>query len=277
MKRKLTTILYADGVGFGARMEADEAATLDSLRRAREVMRALFDAHDGREVNTWGDAVIAEFASVVEAVRCAVAIQEALARAAEREDELRFRIGVNLGDVMIDGENLFGDGVNVAERLQSLARPGGVTVSGAVRDLAHKQLALGFDFAGEQRVKSLAEPVSSWAVRMGDNAPPPPPPPPGGASPERFAADADPQAGPADPAAAQERTARIVQWLQARLGRFLDWYGAQPKRVRGASGMVLFFFGLNAFTSGLSTPWFVFPSLPFLLYILMNAKRRPTT
>lgn len=260
MRRKLTTLLYADGVGFGARMEADEAATLESLRRAREVMRGLFDAHDGREVNTWGDAIIAEFASVVEAVRCAVAIQEALARAAEGEDELRFRIGVNLGDVMIDGENLFGDGVNVAERLQSLAEPGGVMVSGAVRDLAHKQLALGFDFAGDQRVKSLAEPVSSWSVRMGANAPP-------------EDEDRTPETE-ADPTAAQERTARAISWVQTRLSRFQDWYGAQPRKVRRASGLVLLFFGLNAFTSGLSTPWFVFPSLPFAIYIWRNAKTR---
>ncbi|MEM6744928.1 MAG: adenylate/guanylate cyclase domain-containing protein, partial [Pseudomonadota bacterium] len=164
MKRKLTTILYADGVGFGARMEADEAATLESLQRARAVMRERFAAHDGREINTWGDAVIAEFASVVEAVRCAVAIQEALETPGLGRDELPFRIGVNLGDVMIDGENLFGDGVNVAERLQALAEPGGVMVSGAVRDLAHKQLAFEFDFAGEQRVKSLEEPVAAWTL-----------------------------------------------------------------------------------------------------------------
>ena len=133
MRRKLTTILFADGVGFGAHfgahVEADEDAALERLRRARRVMRELFARHDGREVNTWGDAVIAEFASVVEAVRCAAAIQNALGaedRGGAPGDEgagegppMAFRIGVNLGDVMIDGDDLFGDGVNVAERLQA--------------------------------------------------------------------------------------------------------------------------------------------------------------
>ncbi|MEM1314266.1 MAG: adenylate/guanylate cyclase domain-containing protein [Pseudomonadota bacterium] len=252
MKRKLTTILYADGVGFGARMEADEAATLDSLRRARAVMRALFDDHDGREVNTWGDAVIAEFASVVEAVRCAVAIQEALESASRGADELRFRIGVNLGDVMIDGENLFGDGVNVAERLQSLAEPGGVMVSGAVRDLAHKQLAFGFDFAGEQHVKSLEEPVSTWRLRRGGanaEADPAPPPP------------------PIELNRAERGAAGAFAWVTRALNRWGAWYLQQPRKVRRAAGMIAVFFTINALFTGIATPWFVFPSIPFALYV----------
>jgi Adenylate cyclase, family 3 (some proteins contain HAMP domain) len=114
------------------------------------------------------------------AVRCAAAIQEALGAGADGAaagPRLAFRIGVNLGDVMIDGDDLFGDGVNVAERLQALAAPGGVMVSGAVRALAHKQLAFGFDYPGAQQVKSLAEPVEAWALRLdGANRAEPGPP-----------------------------------------------------------------------------------------------------
>ena len=248
VKRKLTTILYADGVGFGARMEADEAATLDSLQRARAIMRELFAAHDGRELNTWGDAVIAEFASVVEAVRCGVAIQEALETASLGRDELRFRIGVNLGDVMIDGDNLFGDGVNVAERLQALADPGGVMVSGAVRDLAHKQLAFGIDFVGEQHVKSLEEPVAAWKLRLSRaNAPP------------------DPDAAALN--RAERAAAAGVEGAHGALRRWGAWYLQQPRKVRRAAGMIVMFFAINVLFSGIANPWFLFPSIPFAIYI----------
>ena len=125
-----------------------------ALARRREIMAELFDRHDGRQVNTWGDAVIAEFSSVVEAVRCAIDIQEAVATENTLSPPaLEFRIGVNLGDVMLDGQDIYGDGVNVAARLQELSEPGGVIVSGAVHDLTHKQIAIGFDFMGEQKVR----------------------------------------------------------------------------------------------------------------------------
>ncbi len=245
MKRKLTTIFYADAVGFSHQMETDEAATLERLRRARSLMRECFERHDGREVNTWGDAVIAEFASVVEAVRCAVSVQEAM-EGGEHEPRLRFRIGVNLGDVMIDGDNLYGDGVNVAERLQSLAEPGGVMVSGAVRDLTWKQLAVGFDYAGEQPVKSLEEPVACWRTRMGENRPPEPEPEEDAPPPEA--------AGPVE--------------------RWVGWFRSQPRAVRRAAGMIVFFFTINVVFGGLSTPWFIFPSIPFALLILRKGEGR---
>ncbi len=254
MKRKLTTILYADGVKFGARMEADEAGTLARLNRARGVMRSLFETHDGREVNTWGDAVIAEFPSVVEAVRCAVAIQEALAAGTESgsgaDEPLRFRIGVNLGDVMIDGEDIYGDGVNVAERLQALAEPGGVMVAGAVRDLAHKQLAFGFDYAGPQQVKSLTEPVPAWSVRIGG----------------RNAPEAAKGAESRDDAE-RPRSARVGAAVETGWERWAHWYSAQPRGVRRAAGFILFFFVLNVLFSGIATPWFVFPAAPFAFYV----------
>ena len=126
MKRKLTTIFCADVQSYSAMMAGDEAETLARLRRYRSIMGELFERHEGHKVNTWGDAVIAEFSSVVEAVRCAVEIQDAIG--AENRDlpgnkQMWFRIGINLGDVMQDGGDLYGDGVNVAARLESLADP----------------------------------------------------------------------------------------------------------------------------------------------------------
>jgi adenylate cyclase len=169
LKRKLTTILVADAKGYSALMAADEAGTLERLRRYRSIMSSLFERHEGRQVNTWGDAVIAEFSSVVEAVRCAVEIQDCVNgenRDLPRSQQMWFRIGVNLGDVMVDGTDLYGDGVNVAARLEALAEPGGIIVSGTVYNLARKQLALAFDFVGDQEVKNLDEPVPSYRVRM---------------------------------------------------------------------------------------------------------------
>jgi len=129
----------------------------------------LVERHDGRIVNTWGDAVIAEFASVVEAVQCAVEIQQEISSqnsAPADAPQMRFRIGINLGDVMVDGSDIFGDGVNIAARLQELAEPGGVVISASVYDQVHNKLSLGFDCLGLQEMKNVA-PVTSYRVTMG--------------------------------------------------------------------------------------------------------------
>ena len=147
-KRKLTTIFCADAVQYGALMAADEDGTLARLQEYRDLMNEQFARFEGREINTWGDAIIAEFDSVVEAVRCAVEIQTALgSRNAMLPDDtkLQFRIGINLGDVIHQGDNIYGDGVNVASRLEALADPGGIMVSKSVHDFAARQLAVGFD------------------------------------------------------------------------------------------------------------------------------------
>jgi adenylate cyclase len=151
VKRRLTTILCADVHGYSRLMAADEAGTLGTLRRYRSAIAGLVERHDGRIVNTWGDAVIAEFASVVEAVQCAVEIQQEI---------------FNLGDVMVDGSDIFGDGVNIAARLQDLAEPGGVVVSASVYDQVHNKLSVGFDCLGQQQMKNVA-PVVSYRVTMG--------------------------------------------------------------------------------------------------------------
>ncbi|MCP3459866.1 adenylate/guanylate cyclase domain-containing protein [Bradyrhizobium sp. CCGUVB23] len=170
VKRRLTTVLCADVHGYSRLMGADEAGTLEMLRRCRTAIAGLVERHDGRIVNTWGDAVIAEFASVVEAVQCAVEIQQEVSSQNSapppHAPQMRFRIGVNLGDVMVDGSDIFGDGVNIAARLQELAEPGGVVISASVYDQVHNKLSLGFDCLGQQQMKNVA-PVTTYRVTVG--------------------------------------------------------------------------------------------------------------
>ena len=168
VKRKLAAILSADVKGYSRLMAADEEGTLRTLNAYRQEIDALVAGRDGRIVGTAGDSVRAEFPSAVEAARCAVEIQEELAaRNGElpKDRRLEFRIGINLGDVMVEGDDLLGDGVNVAARLQSLAEPGGIYVSGGIHDQIKGKLPFGADFLGEQTVKNIAEPVRVYRLR----------------------------------------------------------------------------------------------------------------
>ncbi len=161
MERKLTAILCADVFGYSRLMGENEEATLSTLSSYRKLIDSLIEQHRGRFVNSAGDSVVAEFASVVDAVQCAVVIQGTLkAENATRQPERRmeFRIGVNLGDVMEEGGQIYGDGVNVAARLESLAEPGGICISGKVHEEIGDKLALGYEDLGEQSVKNIAKP-----------------------------------------------------------------------------------------------------------------------
>jgi adenylate cyclase len=186
--RKLTTILCADVEGYTRLMERDEHATLDLLKRHRGAMSALIQRHHGRVVNTWGDALLADFPSVVEAVQCAVETQRELRARNETlaaDSRLAFRIGINLGDVMVDGDDIYGEGVNVAARLQSLAEPGGIIISDTVHAQVRGKLSVGYDFVGPQKVKNVAEPVPAFRVTL-DGSPGRPPPAPIAASASRL-------------------------------------------------------------------------------------------
>lgn len=166
-KRKLAAILHADVVGYSRSMGEDEAGTHARLMAQRQVVEATVKRHEGRIVGTAGDAVLAEFASVVEALGAAVEMQAELgARGAEEpaEHRLPLRIGINVGDVIADGDDIFGDGVNVAARVQTLAEPGGIAVSGAARDQAGNRLGLTFRDQGEHRVKNIEEPIRVYTV-----------------------------------------------------------------------------------------------------------------
>jgi len=168
VQRKLTTILAADAAGYSSVMEADEVRTLTDLRAARGVFSQFIARHHGRIANTAGDGLIAEFPSVVEAVQCAIEVQRELG---EAQSGLRFRIGVHLGDVMVDGDDLLGEGVNLAARLQCMAEPGGILISQQVYDQVQKKLSVGFSCLGEKRPKNFAESVVVYSVGESDAAP----------------------------------------------------------------------------------------------------------
>jgi adenylate cyclase len=167
-KRKLAAILSADMKGYSRLTEADEEGTHRTLKAYRDAMAALIARHDGRVAGTAGDSVLAEFMSSVEAVRCAAAVQDELAkRNAElpQNKRLEFRIGINLGEVILECDGIYGDSVNVAARLQALAEPGGICVSGSVYDQVRDKLPFGYAFMGEQRLKNIEKPVRLFSVR----------------------------------------------------------------------------------------------------------------
>jgi class 3 adenylate cyclase/TolB-like protein/Tfp pilus assembly protein PilF len=168
--RRLVAILAADVVGYSRLMGADEEGTHERLTtHFRELIHPKVREHHGRIVKTTGDGLLAEFASVVDAVRCAGEIQHAMVdRDLDLTDErrLRFRIGVNLGDVIADGDDIYGDGVNIAARLEALAKPGGICVSGTVRDHIGDRLPYAFEDMGEQSVKNIVRPVRVYRVRL---------------------------------------------------------------------------------------------------------------
>jgi TolB-like protein/class 3 adenylate cyclase len=168
-KRKLTAVLSADVAGYSRLMAEDESATVKTLETYREVMSTLIKQHRGRVIDSPGDNLLAEFTSVVDAVQCAVAVQkEFQARNAQLPENRRmeFRIGVNLGDVIEEGERIYGDGVNIAARLEALAEPGGICVSKTAFDHIESKLPLGYHYLGEQEVKNIPKPVGAYRVVM---------------------------------------------------------------------------------------------------------------
>ena len=168
-KRKLTAILSADAAGYSRLMGEDEAATVRTLETYRRVISDLIQQHRGRVVDSPGDNMLAEFASVVDAVQCAVAVQKEIqARNLELPEtrRMQFRIGINLGDVIEEEDRLYGDGVNIAARLESLAEPGGICVSKTAFDHIETKLPLGYEYLGEQTVKNIAKPVCAYKVLM---------------------------------------------------------------------------------------------------------------
>ena len=168
-KRKLSAILSADVAGYSRLMGEDEAATVRTLEAYKEIMFSLIKQHRGRVIDSPGDNLLAEFASVVDAVQCAVAVQKELqARNADLPENRRmqFRIGINLGDVIEEGDRIYGDGVNIAARLESCADPGGICISKTAFDQIETKLPLGYEFLGEQEVKNIARPVGAYRVLM---------------------------------------------------------------------------------------------------------------
>jgi len=252
VRRRLTTVLSADVEGYSRLMETDEAGTLDTLRQYRAAMTRLIERHDGRVVNTWGDAIIAEFASVVEAVQCAVETQQELSAqndALPDAKRMRFRIGINLGDVMVEGDDVYGDGVNIAARLQQLAEPGGILISGPVYDQVHNKLSISFDPLGPQHVKNVSNPVLSYRVNAGD-------------------------ATVKDSGSAREAkpapSARQAEERQGAANSIAFWYQKVPRPILAICAIIVFLFLINLF-SGLDDIWFHWPALPLILIVVLWA------
>ena len=269
VKRRLTTVLCADVHGYSRLMEADEAGTLETLRRYRTAMTGLVERHDGRIVNTWGDAVIAEFASVVEAVQCAVEIQQEISN--QEPDPtlapMRFRIGINLGDVMVDGSDIYGDGVNIAARLQQLAEPGGVVVSGSVYDQVYNKLSLGFDCLGRQQMKNVA-PVISYRVTMSGRA--------GGGRRSPIYESPTSQTDAVGASEAEAPWIRDRQEPPAGIRFVSDWLANLPRPIAVILAVAGFLGLINVF-SGLHKIWFHWPvaSLLFIAILWTVLRRKP--
>src|SRR5436309_13506168 len=179
VERRLAAIVAADVAGYSRLMGEDEEGThaaFTALRR--EVSDPKIAEHRGRIVKTTGDGLLVEFPSVVDAVRCAVELQREMALRNDgvpKERRIEFRIGINLGDIIIDKDDIYGDGVNVAARLEALAEPGGICVSRVVRDQVRDKVDFGFEDLGEQQVKNIARPIRVYRVRPESPLPNPPP------------------------------------------------------------------------------------------------------
>src|SRR5262245_26078682 len=167
VSRRLVAVFAADVEGYSRLMGADEVGTLKGLTERRAILDRWIGDHGGRIANTAGDSVLAEFGSAVDAVQCAVEAQAALAEANSNlapDRRISFRIGIHIGDVMVRAGDLFGDSVNIAARLQSIAEPGGVCISGATYDQVRKVLPMTFVDLGVQQVKNIQEPIRAYQV-----------------------------------------------------------------------------------------------------------------
>ena len=246
-ERKLTTILSADAVGYSRMMGRDETGTFATLKAYRDLAADRISHHRGRVVNTAGDSILAEFPSVVKTMECAVEIQRTIAErnaTLPKDRQMWFRIGVNLGDVMIDNDDLFGDGVNVAARLQAMADPGGIFISGTVFDHVKDRLGVSFDALGKQTIKNMPSQVPVYRVVL---------------EPGR-----EPTGGDAPPLQAQPDAFELKRQIKSeeRLHRF--WISTAFNGT-----LILFLFGINIFAG--DEFWFQWPALVILLiYALRN-------
>jgi adenylate cyclase len=239
-ERKLTTILSADAVGYSRLMGQDEGGTFQTLKAYRDLTAERIAHHRGRVVNTAGDSILAEFPSVVRAVECAVETQRMIAErnaALSQDKQMWFRIGVNLGDVMIDGNDLFGDGVNVAARLQAMADPGGILISGTVFDHVKDKLSVSFDALGVRPVKNMSAEVPVYRVVL-----------------EHDLAE---RVQPQQPVFATASVGTMAPPKRALLRRFYV-----SSAIAGV--VIVFLFGINMATDR-SDLWFQWPALIILL------------
>jgi class 3 adenylate cyclase len=262
-KRKLSAIFSADAVGYSRLMRQDEPATVQTLTAYREMISTLIKQHHGRVVDSPGDNVLAEFASVVDAVQSAVAIQRELRlRNAQLASDRRmeFRIGINLGDVIADGDRIYGDGVNIAARLEGIAEPGGICISRTAYDQIEDKLPFGYEYLGQKEVKNIPKPVHAYKVLLE----------PDDAKPSFEEPASDTKAQPQ-----QERAVPDVE-LEDRLGQRNK--EAFKRHLRTYVGVIGFLFIVNLLTGG--SYWFYWPALAWGLGLFLHwshghARHRP--
>ena len=260
LDRKLTTILCADVAGYSRLMNNDEGKTLDRLKATREIFREVIERHGGRIVNMTGDGLVSEFSSVVKAVQCAVEVQNKINKdstALPADDRMLYRIGINLGDVIIEGDDIFGDGVNVAARLESMAPVGGICISGSVFEHVKNKLPRDFKFLGNREVKNIAEPVAVYSLTLSE-----------GPRKQRHSSPSPhiPQSEPAstDPEEDTEEDKRIRAYVKRQAGFY--------RRALTFGTIIFFLFIINLSTSP-DYWWFLWPAGPFLFILIMDAVR----
>src|SRR5215475_11101518 len=172
VERRLAAVLAADVAGYSRLMGADEVGTVRTLREHRAVADDLVAKHGGRIVKTTGDGLLLEFPSVVDAVECAVAVQAVMAdrnQGVAEDRRMLFRIGINLGDILIEGDDILGDGVNIAARLESIAEPGGICISSSAYEQVRGKVPVDFTDLGEESLKNIARPIHAYAVGLSAN------------------------------------------------------------------------------------------------------------
>jgi adenylate cyclase len=255
LDRKLTTILCADVSGYSRLMNEDEGKTLDHLKSTRDIFRDFIGQYGGRIVNMTGDGLVCEFSSVVKAVQCAVEVQNKINKnnnPLPPSDRMLYRIGINLGDVIIEGDDIFGDGVNVAARLEAMAPVGGICISGSVFEQIKNKLPRNFEFLGNKEVKNIAEPIAIYSLSLTEN----PTPSRGGQ-----------QATPSAPDRQTQETGEDEQ-IRAYVKRQDTFY----RRAMSFGAIILFLFIINMVTSS-DYWWFLWPAAPFAFILLMEAIR----
>jgi class 3 adenylate cyclase len=252
-KRKLTAIFSADAAGYSRLMRQDEPATVQTLTAYREVISTLIKQHHGRVVDSPGDNVLAEFASVVDAVQSAVAIQRELKlRNAQLATDRRmeFRIGINLGDVIAEGDRIYGDGVNIAARLEGLAEPGGICISRTAYDQIEDKLPFGYEYLGQKEVKNISKPIHAYRVLLEpDDGKRSFEEPKHGAREQRLKERDVPDVGPEDSMGQRNKE-------------------AFKRHLRTYVVVIAFLFVINVITGG--SYWFYWPALAWGLGLLLH-------
>lgn len=255
VNRKLTTILCADASGYSRLMNHDEGKTLDRLKTTREVFRNLIDQYGGRVVNMTGDGLVSEFSSVVKAVQCAVEVQNKINQdnlPFADEEQMLYRIGINLGDVIIEGDDLFGEGVNVAARLEAMAPVGGICISGSVFEQVKNKLPREFKFLGNKEVKNITEPIPVYSLSLTE-------------TPESR------HVMPRHPETVQEEKGEEAD-SDASLRAYVKRQAAFRRRAMTFGTIISFLFIINMATSA-DYWWFLWPAGPFAFILAVDAIR----